>query len=237
MVSGPLDWLTSVPAHMRFKLILNNFDGFMNIDDFVFVEKNPNIFNDDKCDYYKNLRTGLYFYHDFIAGAPLAESFPAVAEKYKRRIDRFYQNIHEKQNVLLVWFSHYHNTTNEQWLKFSSDLCAKIKKNIDILIIQHMENQHTPIKTVIAPNIVRFDLHTIEKDNQGNNTTIGNEKLCDTIFSQDSLRVPRERRKQYFWKMCLLNGVCKFLPFHDIRHAWRKKLKHDINELIYNRNT
>ena len=235
VVSGPLDWLTSVPAHMRFHMILNDFAGFMNMDDFVFVDKDPNIVNDDKCDYYQNTRTGLYFYHDFAAGAPLAESFAGVAEKYKRRIERFYQNIREKPRVLLVWFSHYHDTTNEQWAKFASDFCDKMGKNIDFLIIQHLENQHTPIQTIIAPNIVRYDMHTIEKDKRGNNTTVGNEKLCDTVFAQYGLRVPRERRAQYFWKQCLLNGVCKFIPFHDVRHAWRAKLKRDMNELIYNR--
>ena len=235
MVSGPLDWLTSVPAHMRFDMILNDFAGFMNMDDFVFVEKDPNIFNDDKCDYYQNKRTGLYFYHDFPAGVPWEKSFDAVAEKYKRRIDRFYQNIRTKTRVLLVWFSHYHDTTNEQWAKFASDFCNKMGKNVDFLIIQHLENQHTPIQTIIAPNIVRYDMHTIEKDERGNNTTVGNEKLCDTVFSHYGLRVPRERRILYFWKQCLLNGVCKFVPFHDARHAWRAKLKRDMNDLIYNR--
>lgn len=235
VVSGPLDWLTSVPAHMRFDMILNDFDGFMNMRDFEFVEKDPNIFNDEKCDYYKNKRTGLYFYHDFAAGVPLSQSFGAVAEKYKRRIDRFYENIRDKQRVLLVWFSHYHNTTNEQWARFANDFCTKVGKTIDFLVIQHMENQYTPIKTTVAPNIVRYDLHTIEKDANGNNTTVGNEKLCDTIFSQFGLRVPRERRLQYFWKQCLLNGVCKFVPFHDARHSWRKKLRTDMDTLIYNR--
>ncbi|MBQ5700409.1 MAG: hypothetical protein IIV74_03910 [Alphaproteobacteria bacterium] len=235
VVSGPLDWLTSVPAHMRFDMIMNDFDGFMDADDFVFVDKDPNIFNDDKCDYYKNIRTGLYFYHDFAAGVPLKKSFPAVAEKYKRRIDRFYKNLRDKQNVLLVWFSHYHNTTNEQWAKFADDFSRKIGKKIDFLIIQHMENQYTPTKTIITPNIVRYDMHTIAKDEHGNNTTVGNEKLCDAIFSQYGLRVPRERRIKYAWKNCLLYGPCKFLPFHDARHAWRKKLKQDLDELVYKR--
>lgn len=236
VVSGPLDWLTSVPAHMRFDMILNGFANFMNQDDFVLIEKDPNIVNDDNCDYYKNNCTGLYFYHDFATGVPLEKSFGAVAEKYKRRIERFYDNIRDKDRVLMVWFSHYHNTTNEQWMDFAKKFCDKMHKNIDFLVIQHMENQYTPIKTVVTPNIVRYDLHTIEKDEHNNNTTIGNEKLCDAIFSQYALRVPRERYTKYIWKQCMLNGVCKFIPIHKIRHEWRKKLRHDIDELIYNRN-
>ena len=235
VVSGPLDWLTSVPAHMRFNMILNDFDGFMNINDFEFVEKDPNIVNDDKCDYYKNKRTGLYFYHDFATGVPLEKSFGAVAEKYNRRIKRFYDNIRNKDRVMLVWFSHYHNTTNEQWADFAGKFCDKMGKNVDFLIIQHMENQRTPIQTIIAPNIVRYAVRTMEQDERGNDATVGNEKLGDAVFSQYALRVPRERWAQYIWKQCMLNGVCKFIPFHDARHAWRNKLRRDIDELIYNR--
>lgn len=235
IASGPLDWLTSVPAHQRFDMILNEFDNFINIDDFQFVEKNPNIVNDDKCDYYQNIRTGLYFYHDFPTKVPLAESFPEVEKKYKRRIERFFKNIKEKQNVLLVWFSHYHNTTNEQWIEFAKKLCDKNGKQIDFLIIQHMENQYAPIKTQIADNILRYDLHTIKKDKNGNNTTVGNEQLCDKIFAEFGLRVPRERILKYWYKMCMLHGVCKFVPHHRIRHNWRNKLTRDIYSLIYNR--
>ena len=165
----------------------------------------------------------------------MEKSFGAVVDKYNRRIKRFYDNIRNKDRVMLVWFSHYHNTTNEQWADFAGKFCDKMGKNVDFLIIQHMENQRTPIQTIIAPNIVRYDMHTIEKDEHGNNTTVGNEKVCDAVFSQYALRVPRERWAQYIWKQCMLNGVCKFIPFHDARHAWRNKLRRDIDELIYNR--
>lgn len=235
VVSGPLDWLTSVPAHMRFNLILNNFENFMNMDDFEFVEKNPNIANDDTCDYYKNKRTGLYFYHDFPTGVPLCQSYPTVAEKYARRIERFYSNIRTHENVLLVWFSHYHNTPGDAWLNFATKFCKKVNKNVDFLIIQHRENQFVPQKNIIAPNVVCYYMHTIEQDKKGNNTTIGNEKLCGPIFAQFSLRVPRNRRMQYIYKKCLIYGVCKFIPFRRIRHMWRNKLNMDVYNLIYNR--
>lgn len=235
VVSGPLDWLTSVPAHMRFNLILNDFENFMNIEDFEFVEKNPNIVNDDACDYYKNKRTGLYFYHDFPAGVPLHNSYPTVAEKYARRINRFYSNIRTHENVLLVWFSHYHNTPDDEWLNFANKFCAKVNKNVDFLIIQHRDNQLTPIKKNIAPNILRYDVHTVEKDKEGNNTTIGNEQLCNPLFAQFSLRIPRNRRMQYAYKKAMIHVVCKFIPFKRIRHAWRNKLNADVFNLIHNR--
>lgn len=235
VVSGPLDWLTSVPAHNRFDLLLNDFEGFMNQDDFQFVEKNPNIVNDDKCDYYKNTRTGLYFYHDFPVNVPLDQSFPDVKKKYKRRIDRFYQNIKKHKRVLLVWFSHYHRTSDEQWIWFLEKFCQKMGKNIDLLVVQHTENQYQPIRRQIADNIVVWELHTVEKDTQGNNTTIGNEKLCSTIFSQYRLNVPRDKRLKYIWKICVLNTFCKFMPHRNFRHNWRRKIKSELNKMIVER--
>ena len=191
--------------------------------------------NDEKCDYYKNKRTGLYFYHDFPAGVPLHNSYPMVAEKYARRITRFFSNIRTHERVLLVWFSHYHDTPDDEWLNFANKFCKKVNKNVDFLIIQHRENQFVPQKTIIASNIIRYDVHTVEKDKNGNNTTIGNEKLCNPIFAQFSLRVPRNRRINYAYKQCLIHGICKFIPIKSIRHAWRKKLQNDIYNIIYNR--
>ena len=164
-----------------------------------------------------------------------AESASVCAEKYARRIRRFYDNIRKHERVLLVWFSHYHDTTNNAWADFAVRFCNKMNKDIDFLIIQHRDGQYIPQQTIIAPNSVRYDLHTIEKDPQGNNTTVGNQKLCDRIFAQYELRVPRDRRAKYIWKKCLLNGVCKFIPLHDVRHAWHAKLKADISKLVYDR--
>ena len=230
-VSGPLDWLTNVPPAQRFELLLNNFDGFMNIDDFEFIEKDPNIFNDENCDYYRNKRTGFHFYHDFAAGIPLSETFNDVAEKYRRRITRFYENIKRHERILLVWFSHYHETSNDEWATFAMRFCYHVGKNVNFLIIQHMENQFIPIITKIAPNITRFDMHTIEKDNKGNITTLGNQKLCDGIFAQFALRIPRKYIWRYAYKKFLIHGVCKFIPHHNIRHAWRNKLNNDISQM------
>lgn len=79
------------------------------------------------------------------------------------------------------------------------------------------------------------EVHTVEKDKNGNNTTIGNEKLCNPIFAQFSLRVSRNKRIQYIYKKCLIHWVCKFIPIKRIRHAWRNRLNADIFNLIYNR--
>ena len=55
------------------------------------------------CDIYHNRVTGIGFSHDFPSGVPLNESFHAVQEKYRRRIDRLYADIRRSRRVLVVW--------------------------------------------------------------------------------------------------------------------------------------
>ncbi len=230
--SGPMDWITGITAPQRFDILINEFPNFLSLQDMEFVHKNPNIFNDDNCDYYKNNRTGLYFYHDFPIGIPISESMPNVVEKYNRRIKRFYDNIKNKQRVLLVWFSHYHETTDDQWRFFSKQLCKKMHKNIDILVIEHRENQFKPIRIQTARNITRYYLHTIQYDGHGNITTLGNEKLCNQIFENLAIRIQPRNKIKYIYKKCLMCGICKFVPIKSVRHKWRKKLKSDIQKLF-----
>lgn len=230
--SGPLDWITGIPAPARFDLLINEFPDFLNLGDMEFIQKNPNIFNDDRCDYYKNKRTGFLFYHDFPIGIPISESIPNVAEKYARRIRRFYDNIKNKNRVLLVWFSHYHHTTDEQWRQFSQRLCDKMNKNIDILVIEHRNNQTMPVMQHISNNITRYYLHTIAYDKNGNITTLGNEKLCDSIFKKIAIRITPKNKVKYIYKNTMLYGICKFLPIKSLRHKWRNRLKADIQKLF-----
>ncbi|MDE5615394.1 MAG: DUF616 domain-containing protein [Alphaproteobacteria bacterium] len=73
--SGPFDWIITADFKQRFDMLLSRFKYFMNPKYFEFLPKNPNIFNDDKCDYYRNIKTGFDFYHDFPVGVPLQNHF------------------------------------------------------------------------------------------------------------------------------------------------------------------
>ena len=65
--------------------------------------------------------------------------------------------------------------------------------------------------------------------------TLGNEQMCNRIFSQYGLRLPKDRRIAYAYKKCLVYGVCKFIPMRTWRHQWRAKLWQDINKLMQER--
>ena len=97
--SGPFDWLLGPGMKDRVDLIVRDFEGWLEQGDFEFLG-NPNKFSHDS---YRNRKTGYKFSHDFDIGKPLEESFPAVREKYMRRIARFYERVRASRRVLLVW--------------------------------------------------------------------------------------------------------------------------------------
>lgn len=216
--SGPMDWITTADFKQRFDMLLNDFEDFMNPEYFEFLPKNPNVFNDEKCDYYRNRKTGFDFYHDFPINIDFKESFPSVAEKYNRRIKRFYKNIKENNKVLLVWFSHYTNTNNDVIIDLCKKFCKKMKKNIDFLIIEHTENLHTPQKTLLAKNIIKWNLHT--RDIDGTDVVNGNKELVNTIFQNYQIKITN-KTISYWIKIHIL---CSLIPIKKWRHNARKHI-------------
>lgn len=97
--SGPFDWLLGPSLKSRVDLVANDFAGWLEPGDFEFLG-NPEKFSTDS---YMNRRTGYKFSHDFEIGKPFEEAFPAVREKYERRIARFYERIRASRRVLFVW--------------------------------------------------------------------------------------------------------------------------------------
>lgn len=192
ITSGPFDWLTNVNEfEKRVNIILNDFDRFLEISDLKIISKNPHIINDEKCDYYENVYNGFYYYHDFLAGVPLEQSFDKVKEKYERRIKRFINNIQTQKHVLLVWFSHIPTTNNdEKVVLLCEKLCKKFNKSIDFLIIEHDETKkQNEIKKInLADNITKYNLYTRSWDSTGALTTMGREDICSMIFKKYSLK-------------------------------------------------
>lgn len=218
--SGPMDWITTANFQERFEMLLNNFDGFINPDNFEFLPKNPNIANDENCDYYRNTKTHFDFYHDFPTGVPFSESFPSVYEKYNRRIKRFYDNINKKKKVLLVWFSHYTRTPDSEILSLCNKFCKKIDKQIDFLIIEHTENMFTPTKTKLSKNILKINMHT--RDVYGTAPVQGNFDLVNNkVFKNYTINSKISIILHWF----NIRILCTFIPVKKWRHNARKHIE------------
>lgn len=84
--SYPFDWniveFTGVIAAIN-----NNFENYFDAN---FLEQSKKYHN-----YYRNRQYGVQFYHDFNKYDSLYSQLPAVKNKYKRRIERFYNDIKE----------------------------------------------------------------------------------------------------------------------------------------------
>ena len=128
--SGPFDWLTNAGFEDRFELMLNDFQYFLDKKYLKQMPKPTQFPADKNNDYYENIKTQLYFWHDFPADKSFDEAYPEVKLKYERRIKRFYENIKDKNRVLLVWFSQVHQTPDNIVLELCNRFSEKMgKKN------------------------------------------------------------------------------------------------------------
>lgn len=105
LLSFPFDWIgpefgTPKWEHDirdRADLVASGFSSSLREEDFVYHGDHTN----GKAKYF-NTHFGLVFLHDFPQGVPLAESFPSVLAKYKRRERRLLELIRASRRVLVA---------------------------------------------------------------------------------------------------------------------------------------
>jgi hypothetical protein len=230
-VSGPFDWLTHALFQTRMELILTHFQDFLNGKDMKFLEKDPNVLNDDAHDYYENGVTDFYFYHDFTADVPLEVQIQAVQSKYNRRIQRFYQQIQTHNRVLLVWLAHNQETPDDLFVAYSEKLMAFFQKPIDFLIIEHdaTKAEGEIERNALSPHVVKYSLWTCGTDEKGNPTTLGNEEALNPIFAQYELH----RSFSEKLKSGALKVLFKVMLILTPIKVWRKKLRHQLGKYDY----
>lgn len=222
-ISGPFDWLTGVGFEERINLILNDFENFINIEDFIKMPKTAKDNENEKLnDFYKNTKTNFLFLHDFPKEIPLENSFKKVKEKYNRRITRFFKLI-KKDNVLLVFFAHYSVDDNNKIIDLCNKVINKFNKKIDFAIITHDPSKKLgEIKEeVLSKNIKKYSLYTIEVDENNNPTTIGNHNDCIKIFKKFKIKKPfcQKLLKSF------ANFIGIFIPFKKVRKNIRQRIR------------
>ncbi len=106
LLSQPWDWLALNPESdgpdlpIRLGIMESGFADWLREEDLEFVSD----LADNGKDQYRNRRYHITYLHDFPHGVPLHESFPAVKEKYDRRVARFQRLMSEsKSSVLAVY--------------------------------------------------------------------------------------------------------------------------------------
>lgn len=137
--SFPLDWLFGSDFENRVDIVISRFDRFLEEKDLSYVFSERSI----SCDAYRNAFNGLTFNHDFETGKELKDTFPAVKEKYDRRIKRLLDRIDQAKSVLGVFIE----TPDSGISKYSR---------------QDLENIHAKLQKAFPDK--RFDLLYISPD-------------------------------------------------------------------------
>lgn len=107
--SGPFDWMYGATFQTRCEMLCNKFENYMNEQDFEFLYYRENY---TMCAY-KNKFTQMVFNHDFYARFPFKYQFPAIKEKYQRRINRLIKKIENGKNILII-YGNLHDSANKQ---------------------------------------------------------------------------------------------------------------------------
>ncbi len=139
--SYPFDWLTKADFFTRVELLANDFRGFLEKENLVWLDKSAWKGSvDEHNDYYWDKGTDFYFYHDFAAQTPFDEAFAVVRQRYDRRIERLYERIRGAKKVLLVWWSRDKHQDFEAVKQAYERLCEKFSHaKIYMLLIEFGE--------------------------------------------------------------------------------------------------
>lgn len=152
--SYPIDWLVTPDMEQVMRMITGSFEGFLDADA---LEQNESFKNK-----YVNKSTGFTFVHDFDGEKPLSEQIGAVREKFNRRIDRFYADIHEP--TLFVRYISDEQTDSEGYptdLKWCEDHFEYI---LQILRSYNSENDIIWIANEGLNSSVIPDIYHVTKD-------------------------------------------------------------------------
>ena len=105
MLSFPFDWIgpaVKLPGwdedvRRRADLLASGSNDWLHEEDFEYIGDNTN----GKAKYWSS-RLQHIFVHDFPIGVPLSESFPGVAAKYARRIERLLALMRRSKRILVA---------------------------------------------------------------------------------------------------------------------------------------
>jgi len=98
LASFPWDWVGTPPPIFRCRTICSDFKDWMNLEDLKWAGRNDTYGHEEV----RNVRSGIFFMHDFVQGTPLEDQYPAVMEKYTRRAARLDRLLKSSKSVLLV---------------------------------------------------------------------------------------------------------------------------------------
>lgn len=94
--SLPFDWLRTPSLSQVNDLLKTHFQNFLRKENLKFIKSNGD------ANIYRDLKTNVEYWHDFMIGEDFETSYQRNYKKYQRRINRMYHHIKHSQTVLWV---------------------------------------------------------------------------------------------------------------------------------------
>ena len=222
--SYPFDWMFGASLPERCRIVTNGFKDFLNQEDLVYTHTNNGAVV-NPCDIYYNKRTKIVFNHDFPQNRPLSETYPAVSEKYRRRIQRLLNKIKTSRNCLAVYLE----TPNNENKHSDNDIIqayeilkqSGINANLDFLYVAYSAS--LPWGT-FKIDFINGRLTKITGNYKSSRTDdlpyIVEAALLKKIMQENfKLRLPL----RYYIQKFILRLVINLIPLRQTRRRLKKK--------------
>ena len=189
--SLPFDWILLVDTQVIIQLLRSHFQGFLVRENMKKKELENTLH-----DVYVDVSSKIEFWHDFPLNCNFDEMFDEVKRKYKRRIDRMYDDIHHARNILLfrTVIVAEGTLTDEQLLKDYQDFCEIFpNKNVDYIYVNLFHEPCEYQETYFNPHLLKINAFTPKEDEW-----MGNQELFDKILGNVALS--SRAKMKYFFK-------------------------------------
>ncbi|MBR2838600.1 MAG: hypothetical protein IKE55_07455 [Kiritimatiellae bacterium] len=194
--SYPLDWIGSWTLGMATlaKIVADDFAGFLKLENLRALPPPPPVdtpegqLDDRHHDWVGDEATHLVLPHDFPAGRPLAEAFPAVRAKYDRRIARFYDTMRASRRTLFVYWTWRTHPEPDEILRAAEVFRAKFPgRRVDLLVMRHADAREVDARA-IGDGVILVDapIHPA-----GANPAFGDIEFNKRLFGAIRLRGKR----------------------------------------------
>ncbi len=198
--SAPFDWMAGSNLSERFQLFLNDFNRFIEKQDFVYIDKR---YNPLPRDIYKNNHTGITFNHDFPMNGNFDETFYDVQKKYHHRINRLLKTIQQEKNVLIVYIEQPFSQMQQPDIDEMTILLEKANAkypdtNIDLLYIKHNIEMKSGEYKIYHPHPNVFFAECNNRNQKPHEITDGNHKNVGKILRQFKVKKTFKYYKKAF---------------------------------------
>lgn len=204
--SYPFDWLFGSTFIDRVKILVNNFENLIRLEDIVCTGNNG--IPHHLCDIYTNTANGLGFNHDFLSGCNPADEIDEVVEKYRRRGERLIKSAESAKRILAVWI----DSPGSNWKKKNDDdFIEGIKilqqrfpdAKVDLLVIEWEIGREYKNKTYRRLNEFiekySFDYQFHHKKKQVADFVVDEKMLHKILKSYELNLTLKEKIENYFF--------------------------------------